>query len=128
MQPQDLADHRKKIAVIVDVELDGYFRPDMGEGRRALILARWCDELQDWPPESIRAAMAKWCREHPRTRPNYGDILQILNRAWGERHADQVRAALAQKVEDRTPVTREEAADIMRQFGFAPRKIEGAAE
>lgn len=95
MPPQDLAEHRKRIAVVVDIELDGYFRPDMGEGRRAMILARWCDELQDWPADAVRAAMAKWCRENPRIRPNYGDILGLLKAAWGEKHAAQVRAAMA---------------------------------
>lgn len=93
MPPQELAIHRKKIAVVVDIELDGYFRPDMGEARRAMLLARWCDELQDWPVEAIRAAMAKWCRESPRVRPNYGDILQLLKAAWGERNAEKVRQA-----------------------------------
>ena len=96
MPQQELAIHRKKIAVVVDIELDGYFRPDMGEARRAMLLARWCDELQDWPVEAIRAAMAKWCRESPRVRPNYGDILQLLKAAWGERNADKVRQATAE--------------------------------
>lgn len=97
MQPQELAEHRKRIAVIVDIELDGYFRPDMGEGRRSMILSRWCDELQDWPIDAIRAAMAKWCRENPRTRPNYGDILGLLRTAWGEKNAHKVRAAMASR-------------------------------
>lgn len=107
MQPQDLADHRKKIAVIVDIELDGYFRPDMGEGRRSMILARWCDELQDWPVEAIRAAMAKWCRENPRTRPNYGDILQLLRAAWGEKNKAKVRAAMT-RTDDHAGMSRED--------------------
>lgn len=123
-----LVEHRKRIAVIVDVELDGYFRPDMGEGRRAMILARWCDELQDWPPESIRAAMAKWCREQPRIRPNYGDILGLLKAAWGEKHAAQVRAAMQQPAEPREPISAERANEILAELGFAVNRIEPPKE
>ncbi|MDB6178987.1 hypothetical protein PAF17_15960 [Paracoccus sp. Z330] len=93
--------------MIVDIELDGYFRPDMGEGRRSMILARWCDELEDWPVDAIRAAMAKWCRDFPRIRPNYGDILGLLRAAWGERNAHKVREALS-KVEQHKGMSRED--------------------
>lgn len=124
MPPQELVEHRRKIAVIVDIELDGYFRPDMGEGRRSLLLSRWCDELQDWPSDAIRAAMAKWCRENPRIRPNYGDILQILQKAWGEKNAPQVRAAMQQHEAPREPVSAERAAELVAAFGFAPKRVE----
>lgn len=116
MPQQDLADHRKKIAVIVDIELDGYFRPDMGEARRAMILSRWCDELQDWPVSAIRAAMAKWCRESPRIRPNYGDILQLLRAAWGEKHAAQVRAAMSEAAPRPAPMTADRHAEVSAEM------------
>ncbi|MCG6112884.1 MAG: hypothetical protein MEQ74_11970 [Paracoccus sp.] len=125
MPQRDLVEHRKRIAAIVDIELDGYFRPDMGEGRRAMLLARWCDELQDWPAESIRAAMAKWCRDQPRTRPNYGDILGLLRAAWGEKHAPAVRAAMAATQEaPREPISAERANAILAELGFAVKRVE----
>lgn len=79
----------------IDVELDGYFRADMSEGRRALVLSRWADELQDWTLPMIRAACARWVRENPDKRPNYGHILKLLRDAWGEQNAPAIRAALA---------------------------------
>lgn len=79
----------------VDVELDGYFRADMSEARRSLVLARWATELQDWTVPMIREACARWVRENPDRRPNYGHILQLLKAAWGEQNAPAVRAALA---------------------------------
>ena len=63
------------------------------------MLRDWCDTLQEWHPDSVLAALRKWRNENPSKRPNPGHIVQILKDAWGKRHADQVRAALAAPVE-----------------------------
>lgn len=95
MPPQELEAHRTAISVLVDVTLDGYWRDEMGEAKRALILADWADELENWPVDSIKAALRQWRRENPSKKPNPGHILQILKKAWGERHVAQVREVVS---------------------------------
>ena len=75
-----------------------------------LILMDWCDELENWPVESIKAAFRQWRRDNPSKKPNPGHILQILNRAWGERNIDKTRAAMAQQVQHQGMTPQEHAA------------------
>lgn len=131
MQPSEIARHREAISASVEVVLHGYWRDDMPDAMRAAILSDWCDEMEPWPVESVRAALRKHRRENPSVKPNPGHILQILKRAWGERNADQVRAALAartppQEPESRVRVDPTRAAEILAQAGFAPKRIEDA--
>lgn len=93
---QEIAAQRAQTSVLVETILDGYWQSDMSQKKRDLILMDWCDELEDWPVESVKAALRQWRRENPSKKPNPGHILQILNRAWGERHANQVRAVVQQ--------------------------------
>lgn len=94
--PQEIAAQRGQISVLVETVLDGYWQADMSQKKRDLILMDWADELEDWPVESVKAALRQWRRENPSKKPNPGHVLQILNKAWGERHADQVRAVVQQ--------------------------------
>ena len=127
MQPSEIARHRAAISASVEVVLHGYWRDDMPDAMRAAILADWCDEMEPWPVESVRAALRKHRRENPKVKPNPGHILQILNRAWGERNAEQVRAALAApQPEKRVPVDPARAAEILAKAGFAPKRIKAA--
>ena len=50
-------------------------------------------------PDSVLAALRKWRNENPSKRPNPGHIVQMLKDAWGRKHADQTRAAIATPVE-----------------------------
>lgn len=95
MQPSEIAHHRAQILASVEVVLHGYWQPDDAQGLRAAVLADWCDELEPWPVESIRAALRKHRKDFPNRRPNPGHILAILTDAWGRRNADQVKAAMA---------------------------------
>lgn len=79
---------------MVETILDGYWQSDMSQKKRDLILMDWCDELEDWPVESVKAALRQWRRENPSKKPNPGHILQILKQAWGARHVEQVRAVV----------------------------------
>lgn len=86
-------DHRRAIAGVVEVVLSGYWQANEAEELRAAILRDWCDELENWDPKSVRAALRRWREDNPSRRPNPGHILGILKEAWGKRHADQVRIA-----------------------------------
>ena len=120
MPPQEREAHREKIAIAIEIALDGYWRDDMSDGKRALILADWCDELEDWPVDSVKAALRQWRRENPNKKPNPGHIIQILKRAWGERNAAQVRAAVSSinpQPQGMTPEQHAELlADLEQQF------------
>ncbi|MGP9804050.1 hypothetical protein [Paracoccus sp. NSM] len=86
--------------------------------------ALWADMLEGWTPEQVRWALRQHMRDEPNRRPNPGHILQILKDAWGRKHADEVRAALAaRQPAPSQPMTRErheqvsaEMADLLGQF------------
>lgn len=84
------------VSVLIEVVLEGYWRENMSNDMRSAILSDWCDELEDWPVESIKGALRLWRRENPNKKPNPGHIVQLLKKAWGEKNAPAVRAALAQ--------------------------------
>lgn len=104
--------------------MDGFWRDDLSEAKRAAILADWCDELEDWPLHSIQAAFRTHRRARPDKKPNAGHILQLLNKAWGEHNAEATRAAVeAIRTAPAQPMTREqhekvsaEMADLLGQF------------
>lgn len=121
MPRHERTDHRRAIAGVVEVVLAGYWQPSEAEELRAAILRDWCDELENWDPKSVRAAMRQWRQENPSKRPNPGHILQILNDAWGRKNADQVRAALAAPAEPPKQRISDEAHErIMAEFGGMP--------
>lgn len=93
MQPSEIARHRAEILASVEVVLHGYWQPDDADAVRSAVLADWCDELEPWPVDSIRAALRKHRRDNPNRRPNPGHILALLSEAWGKRNAEQVKAA-----------------------------------
>lgn len=91
----------------------------------------WCDELENWPVESVKAALRQWRRDNPSKKPNPGHILQILNRAWGERNAEQVRAATAKsdRHEGMTPEQHAQvAADLAARFPGIIKRIPQVSE
>ena len=91
----EIATHRAMVSVLIEVVLEGYWRENMSNDMRSAILSDWCDELEDWPVESIKGALRLWRRENPSKKPNPGHIVQLLKKAWGEKNAPAVRAALA---------------------------------
>jgi len=115
MQPSEIAHHRAQILASVEVVLHGYWQPDDAAGLRAAVLADWCDELEPWPVESIRAALRKHRKDMPNRRPNPGHILALLNEAWGKRHAEQVRAALAKPEPVRELPSMERRAEMLAE-------------
>lgn len=116
MPQRELAAHRTAISALVDVVLDGYWQADISNAKRALILADWCDELEGWPIDSIKAALRQHRRAEPSRKPNPGHIVAILNRAWGERHAAQVRAATEASAPKVEPMTAERHAQVAAEM------------
>ncbi len=99
--------------------LSGYWRDDMPDRQRAMILADWCDELENWKVDQIRWALRKWREANPNKKPNPGHILGILKDGWGKAMVDQTRAALAPPVEQpKERISAEAAAAIMAEKGL----------
>lgn len=89
--------------------MDGYWMPDMSEHRRKMALADWCDEMEEWPVDSVKAALRKWRRDNPNKKPNPGHIHKLLSRAWGERNAKVVAELIEEKPQEPKQRVSEEA-------------------
>ena len=128
LSPQDLQEHRRKIAFEVSVffEVAGYWqkRADTQDEKNvsAASLAWWCDELQDWTIEQIVYSLRKWNRENPRIKATPGDIVGVMMDLRGRKIAAQLPKPEPEQPRER--VTAERAADILRDVGFSPKRME----
>jgi hypothetical protein len=77
--PEDIVDHRERIAFEVDIILQGYWSAPIDPMMRGAIYADWCDELERWSVEAVRWALREHRRKHPGTKPNPGHIWNILD-------------------------------------------------
>ena len=111
LSPQEVEDHRAKIAFEVGIVLSVYFQPQEDAATRAGQLAWWCDELEDWAQEQVVWALRDWNRSKPRVRPTPGDILAILNMQRG--HAEAKRAKARAKPIPQPEAPSEVSADDM---------------
>ena len=86
MSPQECEDHRRRLAVEVEIVLDGYWQSHPGPQMKAAILADWMDQLEEWGIDQIRWALRRWRDLHPSKKPNPGHINGILKgergKAW----------------------------------------------
>ena len=82
LKPHECEDHRARLAVEVEIVLDGYWQNRPGAEMKAAILADWMDELEDWHIDQIRFALRKWRNLNPSKKPNPAHIAGILK---GER-------------------------------------------
>ena len=106
LSPQEVEDHRAKIAFEVGIVLSVYFQPQEDAATRAGQLAWWCDELEDWKQEQVVWALRDWNRSKPRIRPTPGDILAILNTKRGHAEAERARARASQ-IPQQSPTSEE---------------------
>jgi len=64
------------------VSADG--RRPVTEAERASILRFWGEVFAQTPTEDLRRAVVTWLQEHPRGRPNVGELQAILKRLTPE--------------------------------------------
>lgn len=112
MQPQDIAEHRKRIGFEVKIKLDDYFLPNFSSHEWAAKIADWCDTLEDWPIDQIRWALTEYRNNEPNRRPNPGHILQLLKKRRGEEYAKR----MSKKPADPQPVVTDEDRARAKEF------------
>lgn len=97
---------------------------DRGTMAHDRIIQDWMDVLQDYPLPEVQDACRKWVSESPRRMPNEGDIKTLIAKArheqWLARRAN-LPEPQAQPVARVTP---EQAAAILQDVGFAPKRME----
>ena len=121
LSPQDLSEHRQKIAFDVEVILDGYWKDRPADALKAGIMADWMDTLQDWSHEQVVYGLRKWRNENPSKKPNPGHVLAILKQARGAKVARTAQRAPEPAQLPR--VTPEAAAEIMAQVNSRPKPM-----
>lgn len=83
LSQQELDDHRAKIGIEVEVVLDGYWHNRPDQAVKALILADWMDELEDWTLDQIRFGLRKWRDLNASKKPNPAHISLLLKHERG---------------------------------------------
>jgi hypothetical protein len=119
LSPQELQDHRAKIAFEVRAHIRWFERDERVIAAR---LSWWCDELQDWTQEQVVWALRKWNRENPDKEPTPGHVLALMKEARGRKIAAQLPKP--EPAPDRKPVTKEAALEILAKAGFAPKGMQ----
>ncbi len=121
LSPDQLSEHRRKIAFDVKTVLSAYFQPHEADEIKAAQLAWWCDELQDWTQEQVLWALRDWNRNYPDKRPTPGHILRICKNARGRKLAAQMPTPELPKPKPK--VDPDAAARIMAEAGFTPKRM-----
>lgn len=122
LSPQQLSEHRAKIAFDVRTVLSAYFQPHEAEEIKAAQLAWWCDELQDWTQEQVLWGLRQWNRDNPRLRPTPGDIVAVCKKARGRKIAAQLPKPAPEP--ERKPIDKDAAARIMAEVGFKVQRMQ----
>lgn len=89
MQPHECEDHRRRLAIEVEIVLDGFWQTRPGPEMKAAILADWMDELEDWHVDQVRWALRSWRRNNPNKKPNPGHIAMLLRNKRGTTYVAQ---------------------------------------
>ncbi|MEO0569892.1 MAG: hypothetical protein AAF066_19345 [Pseudomonadota bacterium] len=89
LSPQECEDHRKRIAIEVEIVLDGYWKDRPSPQMRAAIFADWMDTLEDWHTDQIRHCLRRWRELNPNKKPNPGHILGMLKGERGKAYVAQ---------------------------------------
>lgn len=84
-----------------------------------MALVDWIDALDGLPQWAIEDACRVYLRDQPRRRPTPGDIRQRALTFM----AKKCPPPLPAPEPERKRITAERAAEIMAEFGFAPRRF-----
>ncbi len=123
---QALMEHRALLGLELEVvsrKLDRYgWDKEQGSVVQNRLISDWMDALQDYPLTEVQEAIKACLDEKPGRTPNERDVrLKILTAR--ERFLLINRRRTAAPDPERRPVTAEEAARIMAEYGYAPKRF-----
>lgn len=113
--------------------LHPYYEKQTPQGIREIEAEDWAVALAGFPEWAIKAAIRWWksdANEYRHRRPIEGDIVaRIKVEMMAVRAADKMLKGgmrpLAEQKKDEPRISPERAAEIMKQAGFAPRRMQG---
>jgi hypothetical protein len=120
LKSHDLDKHRAWIAVKSEAVLGGYWQTTPPAVVKAEMIAGWMDALQDYTKPEIIRAFSLHVSDNPNKRPNEGHIRQII---LSNRAAEIAAEPKAPEPPRPAPATPEQAAKILAEVGFQPRKF-----
>ncbi len=119
---QDRSKHLAWIGVRVEALLDGYWRADVSDPVKGMVLADWISALEAFSPDEITAACREWLNAEPRRKPKPGDIRRIIL----NNRAKAIPPRYSERPQDRSTPSPEQAEIILRKAGFKPRRFGSA--
>lgn len=124
---QDLAKHRAMVGVELEVLAKKFDRFGWDRDRGSLAhdrtLADWMDALQDYPLSEVKAACRAAVLRNPNKMPNEGHVRAEIMKARAAIVSKLPVIEASEKPEPR--VTKEQAARILEDAGFKPRRFGG---
>ena len=126
LSPQQQQAHREKIGVRVQAILSQFWQDDMPDAVKAIEVEGWMDVLQNCSHSEIREAWADYQRDSDNrstrgrlAKPDAGALYRIILRK-------RPKPKLVETPEEpRKRISSERAAEIMREFGFRPKRFGG---
>lgn len=113
------AEHREWIGGRAITLLSHYWRDDDPVELTAAIGADWANVLEGLPQEYIQRACIEYMRDEPKRKPSPGAIYQIARRMMPK------PSPVPEPERTEPRVSPEAAAEILKQAGFAPRRMKG---
>ena len=122
---QELARHRAMVALELEVIAKKFDRFGWDRDRDSAAQDRnitdWIDALQEYPLDEVQAACKAATLANPNRMPNEGHVIREIvkaRQAWIARNPPK-----PEPEPDRRPVSKERAAQIMQEAGFAPKRF-----
>ena len=126
---QDLAKHRAALGLLMEVQVkktDKFGWDRMSDFERNEIRRDWMDALQDYPMDEVRAACRQAILDNPNKTPNEGHVRQIIQKRRAEFVAMNRKPPAPEPERER--VSKERAAEILAEAGYALKRMPRASE
>lgn len=96
---------------------------EMSVEEEDLLLDDWISDLSGFPTWAISEAFKRWRRENPNRKPTSGAVRALSRSEVRRLEAELLRRNPPPPEPEKTPVSREAAASILAEYGFAPKRM-----